>query len=211
MSSIETALRAPIPNGDCELGLHSLYASSLCQNTVSEMARLRNGVHSWEDVIAQRYQSMSRNLFAAVLRRRLNTLTASSHSCWITLSESVLTSGKKKIGNKPSSLPRYMRVRHALAKESAPKEADVNGANAWSQTDCALLTKLAPEIRLLIWKFVLGGQRLHIIQRTHRRLGYIVCQDPCEVCRGGLHQPVKDSDQWLTQNLLSLPLTCKQM
>ena len=88
----------------------------------------------------------------------------------------------------------------------------------------------------MIWESVLGGHRLHIIQRNPRGLGYIICPlgtkqpqkraragEPfCEICQGGgIPQPVKEAD--LAQDrrgsvsggigakLLSLALTCRQM
>ncbi|KAJ5891391.1 uncharacterized protein N7473_007619 [Penicillium subrubescens] len=44
-----------------------------------------------------------------------------------------------------------------------------------SQPKCAILTRLSPELRLIIWEMVLGGHRLHIIQRSGQRLGHIIC------------------------------------
>ena len=100
------------------------------------------------------------------------------------------------------------------------------------QQQSPLLCKLSPELRLVIWENVLGGSRLHIIQRTRRRLGYIVCPETgsCEICRGGLPQPVRDGGRslalaWTESDgpsressstggelgLLSLALTCRQM
>ncbi|KAJ5992325.1 hypothetical protein N7451_008049 [Penicillium sp. IBT 35674x] len=80
---------------------------------------------------------------------------------------------------------------------------------------------------------VLGGQRLHILQRNNKRLGHIVCplgthtptSDkekmrrarglPCEICDGnGIPQPVKEGDVAHTRRaakLLSPALTCRQM
>ncbi|KAL2216636.1 hypothetical protein M432DRAFT_633827 [Thermoascus aurantiacus ATCC 26904] len=130
------------------------------------MAIVKQGVFSWEDVLAQRYQS-----------------------------------------NKPSALPRPRR--RTLAGRGQPQKADDTRQNA----GCLILTKLSPEIRLMIWEEALGGFRLHIIQRSHRRLGHVICPltDSCEICRGGLSQPVKDGEVPSEWNLLSLPMTCKQI
>ncbi|KAJ5641703.1 hypothetical protein N7490_005703 [Penicillium lividum] len=138
------------------------------------MARMKSGVFSWEDVLAQRYQS-----------------------------------------NKP---PQLSRSRCRTLPTTQP------------QPQCRILSRLSPELRLMIWEMVLGGQRLHIIQRNNQRLGHIVCpfgthsdnrartrdrdRDPfCEICHGhGIPQPVKEGD--LTHNttkLLSPALTCRQM
>lgn len=110
-------------------------------------------------------------------------------------------------GNKPSALPRPRR--RTLAGRGQPQKADDTRQNA----GCLILTKLSPEIRLMIWEEALGGFRLHIIQRSHRRLGHVICPltDSCEICRGGLSQPVKDGEVPSEWNLLSLPMTCKQM
>lgn len=104
------------------------------------------------------------------------------------------------------------------------------------QEQSLLLSKLSPELRLMIWERVLGGMRLHIIQRSRRRLGYIVCPQTllCEICQGGLPQPVRDGCRSLAlawnwkdspdnnrnkatdlslggSGLLALPMTCRQM
>lgn len=85
----------------------------------------------------------------------------------------------------------------------------------------------------MIWEMVLGGQRLHIIQRNNQRLGHIVCPSgthtptsdkvktrqargpSCEICDGhGIPQPVKEGDLSYTRRtakLLSPALTCRQM
>ncbi|KAJ6110636.1 hypothetical protein N7486_002871 [Penicillium sp. IBT 16267x] len=142
------------------------------------MARMKHGVFSWEDVLAQRYQS-----------------------------------------NKPPSLPRSRRRTLTTAQP---------------QPQCRLLSRLSPELRLMIWEMVLGGQRLHIIQRNNQRLGHIVCplgtrnptsakekttrqahDSSCEICHGhGIPQPVKEGDLAhvrRTAKLLSPALTCRQM
>ncbi|KAJ5722422.1 hypothetical protein N7488_000457 [Penicillium malachiteum] len=140
------------------------------------MARMKQGVFSWEDVLAQRYQS-----------------------------------------NKPSPLPRSRRRTLTLPQP---------------QLQCHLLSRLSPEIRLMIWEMVLNGRRFHIIQRSHQRLGHIVCphsgtsspsdkrasrraRDPfCEICNGGgIPQPVKEGDlnTRAKATLLNLALTSRQI
>ncbi len=57
-----------------------------------------------------------------------------------------------------------------------------------SQPQCALLTRLSPELRLIIWEMALGSHRVHIIQRSGQRLGRVIC--PCPLgpgpeCDGG--------------------------
>ncbi|CAL5870103.1 uncharacterized protein PFLUO_LOCUS4338 [Penicillium psychrofluorescens] len=125
------------------------------------MARIKQGVFSWEDVLAQRYQS-----------------------------------------NKPPPLPRTPRT-------SSPPQP---------QPQSRLLARLSPELRLIIWEFVLGGHKLHIIQRCGRRLGHVVCPDEesCEICHGnGIAQPVKEAGPVLSRPgreiILALPLACRQM
>jgi len=80
----------------------------------------------------------------------------------------------------------------------------------------------------MIWEYVLGSQRLHIIQRSGQRLGHIVCPlsenatsdktrrrvhgNFCEICTGaGIAQPVKDGDLRRRDMLLGLALTSRQM
>ncbi|KAJ5574371.1 uncharacterized protein N7459_008798 [Penicillium hispanicum] len=144
------------------------------------MARIK-GVFSWEDVLAQRYQS-----------------------------------------NKPAPLARARRRTLAAAQP---------------QPQCQLLSRLSPELRLMIWEMALGGLRLHIIQRSHQRLGHVVCplgatgssdinrdqdtsprraREPfCEICHGGgIPQPVKEGDlpgHQDRERLLGLALTCRQI
>jgi hypothetical protein len=100
-----------------------------------------------------------------------------------------------------------------MGRGPLPKPLDID-IEPKRQTECLMLRKLAPEIRLMIWETLLAGLRLHIIQRSQRRLGFVVCpqeKDSCEICRGGLHQPVKDGERCSDWPLLSLPMTCKQM
>ncbi|KAJ5834514.1 hypothetical protein N7447_000540 [Penicillium robsamsonii] len=98
-----------------------------------------------------------------------------------------------------------------------------------SQLQSRLLTRLSPELRLMIWGFVLADQRIHIIQCSKQRLGHVVCQcaleksppkrhtrqnNLCEICHGtGISQPAKDADlvRWNKVKLLSLALTCRQI
>lgn len=114
-------------------------------------------------------------------------------------------------GNKPSALPRPRR--RTLAGRSQTPRADDTRQNAGYQAESLMLTKLSPELRLMVWEEALGGFRLHIIQRSHRRLGHVICplSESCEICRGGLPQPVRDGEAPSEWNLLSLPMTCKQM
>ncbi|KAJ5307639.1 Mutanase [Penicillium atrosanguineum] len=114
--------------------------------------------------------------------------------------------------NKPPVLPRR---RHTLS--------------VWQpQPQCYLLSRLSPELRLMIWEYVLGSQRLHIIQRSGQKLGHMVCplsenRTPdktrrrvhgnfCEICTGaGIAQPVKEGDLRRTDILLGLALTSRQI
>jgi hypothetical protein len=113
--------------------------------------------------------------------------------------------------DKPSSLPRYRR-RNGNIRGPAPRGLDIS-RKPDQQPQSLLLNKLPPELRLAIWEIVLGNLRLHIIQRSHRRLGCVVCpqQDSCDICRGALLQPVKNPETCSNMNLLSLLVTCKQM
>lgn len=114
-------------------------------------------------------------------------------------------------GNKP---PPLSRTRRRTLTTSQP------------QPQCRLLSRLSPELRLLIWEYVLGSQRLHIIQRSGQRLGHVVCPlsttsdkiqaaQYCEICIGaGIPQPAKEGDLCRGRNgdmLLGLALTCRQM
>ncbi|KAJ6021792.1 hypothetical protein N7540_007296 [Penicillium herquei] len=141
------------------------------------MARTKQGVFSWEDVLAQRYQS-----------------------------------------NKPPPLPRSRRRTLTIPQP---------------QLQCHLLSRLSPELRLMIWEMVLGGRRFHIIQRSNQRLGHIVCPHSgtstpsakdkasqrardafCEICHGGgIPQPVKEGDlnTRTKETLLNLALTSRQI
>ncbi|CAI7620150.1 unnamed protein product [Penicillium crustosum] len=138
------------------------------------MARMKQGVFSWEDVLVQRYQS-----------------------------------------NKPPPLPRHQTI-----------------AIPSPQLQSRLLTRLSPELRLMIWEFVLADQRIHIIQCSKQRLGHVVCpcaleprsslpkrhtrqnSNLCEICHGtGISQPAKEADllRWNKVKLLGLALTCRQI
>lgn len=113
-----------------------------------------------------------------------------------------------KQGNKPTPLSRR---RSSTLRQGQRFNSHQNRE---TQRNCSLLTKLSPELRLLIWELVLGGLRLHIIQRTNRRLGHIVCPaSDCDTCEcSGLSQPAKDGDlRYDRQNLLGLSKTCNQM
>lgn len=90
----------------------------------------------------------------------------------------------------------------------------------------------------MIWEYVLGGQRIHIIQRSRQRLGHVVCPVPlgvetttsspsasnhhtsrntelyCEICHGGgIPQPAKEGDLARRKKsmLLGLALSCRLM
>ncbi|KAJ5947804.1 hypothetical protein N7466_000819 [Penicillium verhagenii] len=132
--------------------------------------------------------------------------------------EDVLT--QRYQSNKPPPLPRSRRRTLTTAQP---------------QPQCQLLSRLSPELRLMIWEMVLGAQRLHIIQRNHQRLGHIVCplgihrstsksdnacrardnSPTCDICDGhGIPQPVKEGDlahSGRKAGLLSPALTCRQM
>lgn len=114
-------------------------------------------------------------------------------------------------GNKP---PPLARTRRRTLTVSQP------------QPQCRLLSRLSPELRLLIWECALGSRRLHIIQRSGQRLGHVVCPlstasdktravQHCEICVGtGIPQPAKEGDLCRGRNgdmLLGLALTCRQM
>ncbi|KAJ5988721.1 hypothetical protein N7481_003931 [Penicillium waksmanii] len=115
------------------------------------MARMKHGVFSWEDVLAQRYQS-----------------------------------------NKPAPLQHRYRT---ISTPESPAQ----------QPQCRLLS-LSPELRMIIWGYALSHLRLHIIQRSPQRLGYIICPlsatgipdkaahagSPfCEICQGGGIPPAR--------------------
>ncbi|CAG8008697.1 unnamed protein product [Penicillium salamii] len=142
------------------------------------MVRMKPGVFSWDDVLAQRYH-----------------------------------------GNKPPPLPR----RSKQVEASQP------------QSQSRLLGRLSPELRLMIWGYVLGGQRIHIIQRSGKRLGHLLCpcspyqetkvsnkqyqrrrsDHLCDICHGtGIPQPAKEGEFARSRNkvmLLGLALTCRQI
>ncbi|KAL4891790.1 hypothetical protein BDV59DRAFT_64273 [Aspergillus ambiguus] len=137
------------------------------------MARIKTGVFSWEDVLAQRYHN-----------------------------------------NKPTALSsRYRKCIDLAGADHARADDGSDQANPTmraSQLQCSLLSKLSPEIRLLIWEMALGGMRIHIIQRANRRMGHIICPytDACEICQGGRAQSPRPRQ---TQAILALSLTCKQI
>lgn len=115
------------------------------------------------------------------------------------------------IDDKPSSLPRYRR-RKGNIRGPAQRGLDISQKPA-QQPKCLLLNRLPPELRLSLWEVVLGGLKLHIIQRSPKRLGCVICpqEDHCDICRGVLQQPVKSAETCSNVNLLSLLVTCKQM
>ncbi|KAL2864175.1 uncharacterized protein BJX67DRAFT_227010 [Aspergillus lucknowensis] len=140
------------------------------------MARIKQGVFSWEDVLAHRYQN-----------------------------------------NKPSALPRSRR-QSAVSGRSQSQPKQPNTILNWdAQLQSSLLTKLSPELRVMIWEQVLGGMRIHIIQRSDRRMGHVVCPltDACDICRGGLPPSGCSSREGgespMRSDLLVLPMACKQI
>ncbi|KAL4878367.1 hypothetical protein BJY04DRAFT_111850 [Aspergillus karnatakaensis] len=138
------------------------------------MARIKQGVFSWEDVLAHRYQN-----------------------------------------NKPTALPRPCRPSAVCGRsQSQPKQHDTK-LNWEVQLQSLLLTKLSPELRVMIWKEVLGGMRIHIIQRTDRRMGHVICpiSEVCDICRGGLPPSgcCREKESRATSDILALPMACKQI
>ncbi|KKK20791.1 hypothetical protein ARAM_003820 [Aspergillus rambellii] len=140
------------------------------------MARIKQGVFSWEDVLAHRYQN-----------------------------------------NKPAALPRSRRqsANSAARSQTTQKQPDPRLLNWDDQPRSTLLAKLSPELRVMIWELVLGGMRIHIVQRTDRRMGHVVCPPPltapCEICRGGLPPSGREGDSHISGDLLALSMACKQI
>ncbi|UCK57892.1 hypothetical protein AFCA_000772 [Aspergillus flavus] len=64
----------------------------------------------------------------------------------------------------------------------------------------------------MIWEMVLGGMRIHIVQRSDRRMSHVVCPltNTCDICLGASPQPVKGRARTIG-NLLALPTTCRQI
>ncbi|KAL4924139.1 uncharacterized protein BDV17DRAFT_275315 [Aspergillus undulatus] len=146
------------------------------------MARIKQGVFSWEDVLAHRYQN-----------------------------------------NKPTALPRPRRQSalstRTQSQSQQPKQSQPDSKLIWeAQLQSSLLAKLSPELRVMIWEQVLGGMRIHIIQRSDRRMGHVICPavGSCDICRAGLPLPgyskssCSEADSQLN-GLLALPLVCKQI
>lgn len=97
------------------------------------------------------------------------------------------------------------------------------------QPHSLLLAKLSPELRLLIWEYVLGGKCIHIVQWANRRMGYVVCTDSdgngnknthkvkgkvCDVCQTGLPSRracAKRGTDTGVRGLLGVMLVCRQM
>ena len=96
------------------------------------------------------------------------------------------------------------------------------------QEQCALVSKLPPEIRQMVWKRALGGKLLHIT-RAKKRLLAIECPTRCPIQRnirsctcwglknrntrlfpGHYIRPHPNSIA-MAANLLSLPRTCQVM
>ncbi|BCS24166.1 uncharacterized protein APUU_40610S [Aspergillus puulaauensis] len=138
------------------------------------MARIKQGVFSWEDVLAHRYQN-----------------------------------------NKPAGLPQPRR-QSALSSRNQSQTRQSETKLCWDvQLQSSLLATLSPELRVMIWEQVLGGIRIHIIQRADRRMGHVVCpaSGACDICRGGLPpSSCKESPPHIpSSSLLALPLACKQI
>ncbi|XHG06560.1 hypothetical protein AWENTII_009751 [Aspergillus wentii] len=144
------------------------------------MAIIKPGMFSWEDVLAQRYQSNKPNPLPKSRRRTLQSQSQSQ-----------------------SQLP----------KPSSPSSSDSRFEYDF-QTDSSLLAKLSPELRLIIWEYVMGGKKLHIVQRPRRRMGCVVCPrtGSCEICQGGLPTSSRSKAMGKSDGgLLALSLTCKQI
>jgi hypothetical protein len=135
------------------------------------MARMK-GVFSWEDVLAQRYQS---KISLSISNLQLFPFTVYFYfyfySCFPSLplpSQIPQPSIDCSIhshdipGNKPPPLPR--------------KRPQIQCPQPQPQS--RLLARLSPELRLMIWEYVLGGQRIHIIQKSQQRLGHVLCPLP---------------------------------
>lgn len=174
------------------------------------MARIKQGVFSWEDVLAQRYQNNKpAPLALKVIRAQQKQADTDTHP----------------------HVDSDTDTDALIDASTPPTECELQSQKSH------LLSKLSPELRLMIWEMVLAWSRLHIIQRPGRRLGHIICPGApsCEICQDGLPQPVKDGGRgvsltlmWtdkITNNkgrnrnggkgngskLLALPMTCRQI
>lgn len=117
--------------------------------------------------------------------------------------------------NKPAALPRPRR-QSALSSQNQSQTRQSETKLCWDvQLQSSLLATLSPELRVMIWEQVLGGMRIHIIQRADRRMGHVACpaSEACDICRGGLPpSSCKESRPHIpSSSLLALPLACKQM
>lgn len=137
------------------------------------MARMKSGVFSWEDVLAQRYQNDKPTALSSRPRRQT-----------------------------PPADPDHDSADEEMEEPTVSERAE--------QSQSSLLAKLSPELRMLIWEKVLGGMRIHVIQRSNRRMGHVICSntEACEICQGGRPQPSRKNRPDL---LLALSLTCQQV
>lgn len=122
----------------------------------------------------------------------------------------------ESLENKPRSRPRHRR-RTISPPSIGPMKRKRTIAESLAQSnrapDSCVLTRLPLSVRQLIWEAVIGGLRIHIIQRHKRQLRHIICSqlDSCIICREPAIQPVKENVPLASWSLLSLPLVCKQM
>ena len=158
-----------------------------------EMTKSIKGIFSWEDVLAQRY---------------LRTSPPSTIQFILVLTN-------------PDNHPKY-QPNHIQSREQ--NHGSLNQTNYYPfQPHSPLLAKLSPELRLLIWEYVLGGRCIHIVQWASRRMGYALCPNSdgdgnkgktCDVCQTGLlsrRACAKRGGKTETRGLLSLLLVCRQM
>lgn len=82
------------------------------------------------------------------------------------------TDKQHPLDNKPKPCPRPRTRPHPKSPHSPHPP----------QPQCALLTRLSPELRLIIWEMALGNHRVHIIQCSGQRLGHVIC--PCPLGPG---------------------------
>ncbi|KAF2183229.1 hypothetical protein K469DRAFT_751787 [Zopfia rhizophila CBS 207.26] len=68
----------------------------------------------------------------------------------------------------PSPLPRERK------RALTPPPAEQCKKDNPSQPQSWLLVKLPAEIRLMIWEYAIGGQKIHIVSK-YRRLGHVIC------------------------------------
>ncbi|OJJ83819.1 uncharacterized protein ASPGLDRAFT_47506 [Aspergillus glaucus CBS 516.65] len=155
------------------------------------MTKSKQGVFSWEDVLAQRY-----------------------------------------LNNHPRHQPQpHPRHNHEIQHIQHIQNNSLDQTSYYPfQPHSSLLAKLSPELRLLIWKYVLGGKCIHIVQWANRRMGYVVCPDSdgngnkdkdkgrkgrmCDVCQTGLPSRracAKRGTDTTSRGLLGVMLVCRQI